>query len=416
MCFVQVVNAEWLIPQSSQFFEYCSDTFSSVQILTTADSGNDHADTIMMWCSVLSNGVKNFHPVYFALVMATGIVSIAFEAMGFPVIARALFVLNLVFYPLLCVFLLARTLFFLPDLMADFKVFRRALLFLTFVVGTNTIGMQLVLFHQAVSLAICLWFIALTGWFVCGYFIVSGFVAMREKSLRETISGPTLLIVVSTVSISLLGVNLLSAMRITDGSAYLIAGGFWLLGFVAYAPIITLLVRRLFFRRFEWVDWDAPYWISMGAAAILTLAGSEFVVRMHLPPGWEGLREIVLWMTASAWMIGTLWIPYLLLMDTRKFTRAGIPASAPLWLKICPWLRLALGREYYVYDPAAWSRVFPMGMYTAGLLALMSASGYGFLAQIAQYWGWFALFVWLLTLIGMMRSVISLIQRYSFRS
>jgi hypothetical protein len=54
-----------------------------------------------------------------------------------------------------------------------------------------------------------------------------------------------------------------------------------------------------------------------------------------------------------------------------------------------------------------------MGMYTVGLLALMNASGYGFLAQIAQYWGWFALFVWLLTLIGMLRSVAVLFQRYS---
>jgi tellurite resistance protein TehA-like permease len=378
-----------------------------------ADSDNGYAETIMMSRSVMRSGVKNFHPVYFALVMATGIVSIAFEAMAFPAIARALFALNLVFYPVLCVFLLARTLFFLPDLMADLKIFRRALLFLTFVVGTNTVGMQLVLFHQAVSLAICLWFIALIGWFACGYFVLSSFIAMREKTLRETISGPTLLIVVSTVSISLLGVNLISALSVSDSVAYLIAGGFWLLGFVAYAPIITLLICRLFFRRFKWMDWDAPYWISMGAAAILTLTGSEFVMRMHLPSGWEGLRETVLWMTVFAWVIGTAWIPYLLLMDTRKFTQTGISASTPLWVKIFPWLRLAFGKGYYAYDPAAWSRVFPMGMYTAGLLALMSASGYGFLAQIAHYWGWFALLVWLLTVIGMLRSVTVLFQRYS---
>ncbi|MBX3628712.1 MAG: tellurite resistance/C4-dicarboxylate transporter family protein [Nitrosomonas sp.] len=367
---------------------------------------------MMMWRSVLRNGVKNFHPVYFALVMATGIVSIAFEAMDFPVIARALFALNLVFYPVLCVFLLARILFFLPDLMADLKVFKRTLLFLTFVVGTNTIGMQFILFHQAISLAICLWFIALTGWFVCGYFILSSFIAMREKSLPETVNGPTLLIVVSAVSISLLGINLLSALNLSDSFAYLIAGGFWLLGFVVYVLLITLLICRLFFRRFEWMDWDAPYWISMGTAAILTLAGSEFVMRTHLPPEWAGLREIVLWMTVLIWMIGTMWIPYLLLMDTRKFTRTGISAPIPLWIKICPWLRLGFGKEHHVYDPAAWSRVFPMGMYTAGLLALTNASGYAFLAQIASYWGWFVLFVWLLTVIGMLRSVISLIQRF----
>ena len=130
-------------------------------------------------------------------------------------------------------------------------------------------------------------------------------------------------------------------------------------------------------------------------------------MRMHFPPGWAGLREIVLWMTVLVWMIGTLWIPYLLFMDTRKLTRTGISVPIPLWITICPWLKLAFGTDYPVYDPAAWSRVFPMGMYTAGLLALTNASGYEFLAQIAQYWGWFALLVWLLTVIGMLRSVIA---------
>ncbi len=48
--------------------------------------------------SFIRNGIKNFHPAYFAMVMATGIVSVAFEAMVFPGIAEILFVLNLIFY------------------------------------------------------------------------------------------------------------------------------------------------------------------------------------------------------------------------------------------------------------------------------------------------------------------------------
>src|SRR5687768_11023087 len=96
--------------------------------------------------AIISKGVKNFHPSYFAMVMATGIVSIAFEAMAFPAIAKALFVLNLVFYLVLCIVLAARIAFFLPDLIADLLTLRRAWLFLTFVVGTNTIGTQLLIF------------------------------------------------------------------------------------------------------------------------------------------------------------------------------------------------------------------------------------------------------------------------------
>ncbi len=359
----------------------------------------------MKWNHIISYHIKNFHPASFAMVMATGIMSIAFETMAFPGIARVLFALNSVFYLVLSAFLLTRVVFFLPDLMADLGVLRRALLSLTFVVGTNTIGMQLILFHQAVSLVIFLWFTALTAWFVCSYFILSDFIGMREKSLCETVSGATLLIAVSATSIALLGITLLNAMHMSDGFTYLAAGGFWFLGFVSYLIIIALLTYRLFFRSSDPVNWEAPYWICMGAAAIITLTGSEFVTRMGLPPTWDNLRETVLWMTVFAWIIGTAWIPYLLFRDIQKFTRTDTSRPTPFWIKTFPWLKLTFGKECHAYDPSLWSRVFPMGMYTASLLSLMSATGYEFLAIISQYWGWFALLVWFLTLIGMLRSV-----------
>lgn len=360
---------------------------------------------------IIGNGIRHFHPAYFAMVMATSIVSIAFEAMAFPSIARALFALNLIFYPILCIILIARMMFFLPDLMADFKTLRRTLLFLTFVVGTNTIGMQLVTFHQATELAILLWFVALAGWLVCNYFIFLNFIPMRREPLHEIVNGATLLIVVSTVSVSLLGVRLLHTTGIQVGYAYLIVGSFWVLGFILYLMIITLLIYRLFFRRFEPGDWDAPYWICMGAVAIITLAGAEFIMRMPaLPvPAWEGIRQTVLWMTIFAWVIGTLWIPYLLIMDIRKFTHVNISAPAPMWVKTFPWARLAFGKQYHTYDPLSWSRVFPMGMYAACTLSLAGATGLDLLAIISQYWGWFVLLIWSLTSIGMLRAAMNML-------
>ncbi len=370
-----------------------------------AISESDYASAIMKWDNIINNRIKNFHPASFAMVMATGIVSIAFEAMAFSGIARTLFALNLVFYLGLSFFLLTRMVFFLPDLMSDLRILRRALLSLTFVVGTNTIGIQLILFYQAVPLAIFLWFIALTGWLICNYFILFNLIAMREQALCKIVNGTTLLIAVSATSISLLGICLLNAMNMSDGLAYLAAGGFWFLGFVSYLIIITLLIYCLFFRQSDPVSWDAPYWICMGAAAIITLTGSEFITRMHLPPTWNNLRETVLWMTVFAWIIGTSWIPYLLFRDIQKFTCAGISAPVSFWIKTFPWLKLAFDKEYHTYDPSSWSRVFPMGMYTASLLSLTHATGYEFLTLISQYWGWFALLVWFLTLIGLLRSV-----------
>lgn len=356
--------------------------------------------------AIISNGVKNFHPAYFALVMATGIVSIAFEAMAFYGIAKALFILNLVFYLILCIVLIARIAFFLPNLITDFLTLPRAWPFLTFVVGTNTVGTQLLIFQQAEGLATLLWLIALIAWLACIYFIVLNLVSLPRKPIHEIVNGATLLVVVSTVSVALLAIRLLHAAAMPPGSAYLAAGAFWVLGFILYLIIVPLVAYCLFFRRLEPEDWDAPYWICMGAAAIITLAGAEFVIRLPLMPAWEGIRETTLWITIFSWVIGTLWIPYQLIMDIRKFTRVGIAGPTPVWIKAFPWSRLAFGRQHHVYDPPSWSRVFPMGMYAACTLSLSKAAGLASLAVIPQYWAWFALLTWALTSIGALRTIV----------
>lgn len=366
----------------------------------------------------IQDAIKNSNPAYFAMVMATGIVSIALNALGFSFFAATLVKLNLVFYAVLCTILLTRIVFFLPAVIAELGVLRRSLLFLTFVVGTNTVGMQLVVFLNAaptaVFVAVLLWFVALTGWLIGMRFIVRNLFTMPKNNRYDMIDGTALLIAVSTVSISLLGVGLMDALNLFNTFALCIAGGFWLLGVASYIVVIGILVYRLFLRAFRLENWEAPYWICMGAAAIITLAGSNLALIGQSLPDWENSREIVLGMTVAAGVIATAWIPYLVYMDYRKLTltsSAG-PGPTPLWIRLFPWLRLAFGKTGHAYVPAAWSRVFPMGMYAAGLVALMQATGFDFAATLARYWVGFAWLVWLLTLIGMLRALYAFIRRW----
>jgi tellurite resistance protein TehA-like permease len=362
------------------------------------------------WAAAIGNIARNFHPAYFAMVMATGIMSIAFDAMAFTGISQALFRLNLVFYPILCILLVARVLLFRPNLTADLKTLHRSWLFLTFVVGTNTFGMQLIIFQRATDAACALWLIALAGWFICIYFIFFNLIPLRKKPAYEIVNGAALLIIVSTVSMALLGLRLLDATAMQSGHAYIAAWAFWAIGFLMYLLIVPIVIYRLFFIRLKPVEWEAPYWICMGAPAIITLTGSEFVLympRMPDTPQLENIREMTFSLSILAWIIGTSWIPYQLIMDIRQFIRINIMDSPPLWIKAFPWSRLAFGRRYHFYGPPSWSRVFPMGMYTACTLALAKITGFGFLGPTSHYWGWFALLIWFLTLIGMLRSVLS---------
>lgn len=366
--------------------------------------------------AILSNGIKDLHPAYFAVVMATGIISISFRALGFIGISESLFVLNLAFYLVLFVLLAARVLFFRPNVMADLRTPRRAWPFLTFVVGTNTLGAQLVLFRQAAGPAALLWVVALISWFLCVYFILFNLSTMMEKPVEEVVDGATLLVIVGTESVALLGVRLLDSLSIHAAPAYFAVWAFWASGFVLYLLLAPLVICRLFLRRLEPKDWTGPYWVCMGAAAIITLAGSELVLHMPAGPLWTGIRAATLTVTLFAWVIATWWIPYLLLMDVWKFTRIGIRAAAPRWIKLFPWARLAFGGEHHFFEPPEWGRVFPMGMYTACALSLAKSTSFGFLNVIPASWGWLALLAWALTMAGTLRSVIVPWLRWRGRS
>ena len=58
--------------------------------------------------NVISNTIKGLHPAYFALVMSTGIISVASKLLGFTGIACALFYINIISYAILLPILVLR--------------------------------------------------------------------------------------------------------------------------------------------------------------------------------------------------------------------------------------------------------------------------------------------------------------------
>lgn len=359
-----------------------------------------HAQLHLVW---FCRNIRNFHPAWFVMVMATGIVSITFDLLGFGVIASPLFVLNLSLYSTFCLLFIAKILFYPRDLLAELRTVSQSWLFLAFVAGTNTVGVQLILFTQASTVANTLWYGALFAWITCIGFIVLNTLALSQKNVMDSISGATLLLTVSTVSIVLPGSYLFT---VTDGNtaSFSVLWGIWILGCVLYLFVIYLIIRHLFSGYFAVENWQPSYWICMGAPAIVTLAGAELLI--HLPRSlYADLGHITLAISLFAWVAGTLWIPYLLVMDIRKFTRE--PSKTNIWIKIFPWVKLACRGKYRGYSIDAWSRVFPTGMYAACSFSLAKASGYFFLESVSWYWCWFALLVWLLTAIGALGALIN---------
>src|SRR5215831_6816055 len=102
--------------------------------------------------------LEGMFPGYFALVMATGIVSIASLFAGFPTLARTLFWLNIFFYAALWVLTLARFALYRRSVVADLTSHARSVLFLTTVAATEVLGSQVAQLTDRSDVAKGLWF------------------------------------------------------------------------------------------------------------------------------------------------------------------------------------------------------------------------------------------------------------------
>ncbi|HEX8037924.1 MAG TPA: hypothetical protein VF490_02185, partial [Chryseosolibacter sp.] len=106
----------------------------------------------------IRNDIANLSPGYFALVMATGIVSIAAHDYDHRLAALVLFYLNVGLYLLLCVLSILRVIFFTGRVVADFGDHGKNPGFLTFVAATCILGNQFVLLAANYAIASLLFY------------------------------------------------------------------------------------------------------------------------------------------------------------------------------------------------------------------------------------------------------------------
>src|SRR4029079_8687487 len=93
----------------------------------------------------ISTAAANLFPGYFALVMATGIISIAAFQLNLKPVAWVVLAINLVAYFPLWLLLLIRLIRFFPRIKADIMDHARGPGFFTVVAGTCVLGSQLII-------------------------------------------------------------------------------------------------------------------------------------------------------------------------------------------------------------------------------------------------------------------------------
>jgi tellurite resistance protein TehA-like permease len=330
--------------------------------------------------------LETLSPSYFALVMATGIVSIGCDLLGLRTVAVALFPVNVLAYLVLWVLTALRLARYPGAFFADLTDHRRAMGFLTVVAGTGVLGAQVILIADVYAIAVGLLVAAAVLWVLLTYTIFTALTIRREKpSLAEGISGTWLLAVVATQSIAVL-TALLAAhwgqpLRLHANFAAL---SMWLWGGMLYIWIISLIFYRYTFFGFSPGDLAPPYWINMGAMAISVLAGSLLISNSMDAPFLHSLQPFLEGFTVFYWATGTWWIPIIAILAVWRYGYRRLP---------------------FEYDPQYWGAVFPLGMYAVATYKMAESLKLDFLDPIPEVFLGLALLAWSATFVGLMRSV-----------
>ena len=324
---------------------------------------------------------SGFPYAYFACVMATGIISIGARLEGLVWISNALFILNLVQFSFWGAALVARVCAE-PAAAAAELLGSRGPGSLTLVAALCVLGneIEITTAYEAVVNIFCV--AAILLWVAIVYAVIARATIRRQKLDAETaIDGSWLLIVVATEGVAILLTRADQALMSSETGLFA-SFCLFLLGAVFYTVLIVLIVARWVFLPLRPEQFTAPYWINMGAAAIMTLAGSRLFVASGHSPSMLPFHAAVLAATILLWAIASWWIPLL--------------AGLTLW-RHCRGVPL-------VYRIDNWAMVFPIGMYTAASWHVAHDAGLPFLAPMSDALIWLALGAWTLTFIGMIRS------------
>jgi tellurite resistance protein TehA-like permease len=183
------------------------------------------------------------------------------------------------------------------------------------------------------------------------------------------VSGVAFMATVSTQSLAVLAAQL--AVRVKAPRLLYVGLVLLVLGLLLYLFVLARFdFRQLFVGR-------GDHWVSGGALAISALGAARITLGargLHVLSAWSGSLDTL---TLTLWALAAAWLPALIFAEA---------------------LRPRLG-----YDVRRWATVFPVGMYAACSFDTGRAAGVSGLISFAQVWVWLAFALWLIVMAGSLR-------------
>jgi tellurite resistance protein TehA-like permease len=332
----------------------------------------------------LRDSVRTLTPGYFALVMASGIVSIGLEQQGLRALSLALFWVAVASYVVLVVLNAWRFAEFRSDMVGDFRAPRRAFGFFTFVAGTNVLGTRAA-GEGWYGVTAVLLTVAAAVWLVLGYVIPwSAVLSRSERPVVALANGTWFIWVVASQSVAVAATTLENEFVSARQELAILAVLSWSVGVFLYAASAIIVSMRIMLYPLEPEDLDPPYWVSMGAVAITVVAGAQ-IAEMESAPMVDATRALIAGLSVVFWAFATWLIPVLV--------------AAGAW-------RHFVRRVPLRYVATLWSIVFPLGMYSVAGMYLGRTDRLPIVEAVGAGWLTVALSAWVVVFVAMVRHVL----------
>lgn len=339
--------------------------------------------------------IKTLHPAYFAMVMATGIVSIAMFLNEVPILLTIFLYLNTLFFIGLVIMTGIRFFCYRADMVKDIKNTGRGMGYFTIIAGTATLGIQFIVQTGLASIGLFFWVSVVIIWFIITYGLIVGFIIKKDKpTLKDGLNGAWLVMIVAAQSLVILTMSVIDYEVLTDYRSEIafLAIVIWLSGGALYFWVITLIFYRFLFIQLEPSDITPPYWINTGAVAISTLAGAMLYEHTTVIVLFGELGPFIQGFTLFFWAIASWWIPILFILG--------------FWYYF-------IAKKAFAYTPLYWGAVFPLGMYSACTYHLHKVIEVSFLLPLSKIFAGIALIAWIITFIGYLDCQVRSLRRTS---
>jgi tellurite resistance protein TehA-like permease len=333
----------------------------------------------------IGRAVEGLTPGYFALVMASGIISVGMHLEGVDLVSELLLVLCATAYVVLLGLTVWRFISYRRAVVEDFTDPRRGFGFFTFVAGTNVLGVRLGL-EDAHAATAALLVLAGLAWLALGYVVPwTAVLGRQERPVVATANGTWFIWVVASQSVAVAAATIEPVYDTARRELAVLAVVSWSVGVFLYAAAGILVALRLMLYEFGPEELTPPYWVSMGALAITVLAGAR-IVEMADAPMVAVTRDLIAGLAVVFWAFATWLIPVLVAAGWWRHVRRKVPLR---------------------YEATQWSIIFPLGMYAVAGIYLGRADRLPLVEAIGAVELWIAFGAWLIVFAAMVRNLVT---------